>query len=388
MSGDKKPNWSGLAYKTAAAVAALAVAALGGWLAGPDKVKHVEKVVYRDAGDDAPAPKGDSRFAQGWVRDDEEAKAVARGLRFPVFAATPAGQVETVPDRVYLWDLSKQALGGHIPTRDQGDIGSCVANATAAAVDYQQCVQMVAAKRAGRPPPEFKSVSAEVIYGGSRVQIGGGRIRGDGSVGAWAAEWCRQYGSVAMAAYEGYDLTSYSVATCRKFGNSGCPASLAAEAKKHPTQTISQVRTVAEAKRALASLYPVTVASDVGFGSRGPYTRNAKGQLRASGSWAHQMVLIGYDKDSGFLCLNSWGTSWVNGPTGPGNPPPGSFYIDEPTVGRMLAQDDSWAYGDQVGFPARNPDDWFLLGNPRRPFGRPLDLFARNPNAPDPNRRP
>jgi hypothetical protein len=154
------------------------------------------------------------------------------------------------------------------------------------------------------------------------VQIGGGRIRGDGSTGVWAAKWSQQYGAVARGKYDGYDLFRYSESTCRKFGSSGCPKSLEPVAKLAPTKSISQVQTVDEAKRALASLYPVTIASDVGFGSRGPYVRNAKGQLRASGVWPHQMCLIGYDRDSGFFCMNSWGEQWVSGPTGPGNPPP------------------------------------------------------------------
>ena len=43
-------------------------------------------------------------------------------------------------------------------------------------------------------------LSPEVIYGGSRVEIGGGRIRGDGSIGAWAARWVRDYGVVPRPA--------------------------------------------------------------------------------------------------------------------------------------------------------------------------------------------
>lgn len=372
---ETKPNWNAFLFKTAGAIVALLLAALGGWLANPPRIKIVNHPAVVE--DDTPPAKGNGRYAQGWIRDDDEVKAVARGLRFPVFGDTPAGQVGDVPDRVYLWEIAKQALGEHVPTRDQGGVGSCVAVSSAGTVDYQQCVQMVAAKKAGQPPPEFKSVSAEVIYGGSRQQIGQGRVRGDGSVGAWAAEWNRQYGAVAMGKYEGYDLSEYSESTCRTFGNRGCPKSLEAEAKKHPTKTISQVKTVAEAKRAIASGYPVTVASDVGFGSRGPYTRNQKGQLRASGQWAHQMFLIGYDRGSGFCVMNSWGKDWVKGPAGPGDPPPGSFWIEEATAQRMFSQDDSWAYGDQVGFPARRVDDWFLRAPaPRRPFET---LFALAP---------
>jgi hypothetical protein len=329
-------------------------------------------VVVGDENHAPPPP--DARYATGWVRDDESVKELVAALPRPVFALTPAGQAQDIPDHVYLWEYAKTAIGSHVPTRDQGSVGSCVAFGCACAIDYLQCVQRVQALKAGQPPPEFKSVSTEVIYGGSRVQIGGGRIRGDGSVGAWAAQWSQKYGAVARGKYDGFDLSVYSESTCRKFGSSGCPAALEPEAKQHPTKAVSQVRTVAEAKAALASLYPVTVASDVGFGNRGPYQRNAAGQLRASGTWAHQMCLIGYDRTSGFYCMNSWGTSWVGGPTGPGDPPPGGFWIEENTVARMLGQGDSWAYGDQTGFPARALD-WNIAA-PVRPRQPNPNLFA------------
>jgi hypothetical protein len=186
-------------------------------------IKEVPVVVQAPANDPTgPAPP-DARFANGWVRDDDAVKAVADSLPHPVFAATPAGQVETIPDRVYLWDYAKAAIGRHVPTRDQGSVGSCVAHGAACAVEYQQCVIRVQALKAGQPPPEFKDVSAEVLYGGGRVQIGGGRIRGDGSVGAWQAQWCQQYGSVPRGKYDGYDLSKYSESTCRKLGSSRVP---------------------------------------------------------------------------------------------------------------------------------------------------------------------
>ena len=343
-------------------------------------IKEIPVVVAADPVLDefGPTPP-DARFANGWVKDEDAVRAVAATLTHPVFADTPAGKVGAVPDRVCLWDHAKTAIGRHVPTRDQGGVGSCVSFGAACAVEYGECVTRVAALKAGQPPPDFRDIAQEVIYGGSRVQIGGGRIRGDGSVGAWAAQWCQQYGSVPRGKYDDYDLSRYSEATCRKFGSGGCPPTLVPTAKLAPTKSISQVKTVAEAKAAIASGYPITVASDVGFGQSGPYTRNAKGQLRASGSWAHQMCLIAYDKDSGFYCMNSWGEKWVNGPTGPGDPPPGGFYIEEATVARMLAQGDSWAFGDQVGFPGRQLD--WVVNRTQDPRPRkPMELL------PDPAR--
>ncbi|HEY1188579.1 MAG TPA: hypothetical protein VGE74_13080 [Gemmata sp.] len=381
MSTDPKPKWYAPYIPWLIRLVIAVVSAFGTYLAIPPAVIEVIKEVPVPVAqaDPVPAPApDDARFATGWVDDPGAVAAVAATLPHPVFARTPAGAADTVPDRAYLWDAAKAALGRHVPARDQGGVGSCVSFGAACAVEYSECVAVVAARAAGHQVPAFQDIAQEVIYGGSRVQIGGGRIRGDGSVGAWAAQWCQRYGSVPRGRYDGYDLTRYSESTCRSFGNGGCPAALVPVAKRAPTQSISQVKTADEARKALAAGYPVTVASDVGFGTRGPYVRNAKGQLRASGSWAHQMCLIGFDKASGFYCMNSWGPAWVSGPTGPGDPPPGGFWIDEPTVARMLGQGDSWAFGDQVGFPGRALD-WFVNRTPPRRTREPLERFALAP---------
>jgi hypothetical protein len=336
----------------------------------PPRLVEVEVVREVPAPVAADTPPADPRFF-GWADDPDAVKAVTGVLPIKSFSDTPAFAEDT-PDHVYLWDAAKKVTGGHIPTRNQGAVGSCVAFGSACAVEYLECVQIAMGR-----PELFKAVSQEVIYGGSRVQIGGGRIRGDGSVGAWAAQWAEKYGQVARGKYGSTDLTAYNEARCRQYGSTGCPADLIPTAKERPVKSVAPVRTTDELKAALASGYPVSVASSVGFGQSGPYTRNALGQLRASGTWAHQMCFIGYDNTAGAYCMNSWGPTWVSGPPGPGDPPPGGFYVAWATAQRMLDAGDSFAYGDIVGFPGRKIPDWFLRSTP----ARPLNPFARRPVA-------
>lgn len=322
-------------------------------------------------GDDPNAP-----GPMGWTDDPSQVEAIATTLPFKVFSDTPAGQAQDeLPDRAFLWEYATKVLGKPIPTRNQGGVGSCVAFGAAGAVEYLMVLQIAFGAK-----EEWKEVSQEVIYGGSRVQIGGGQIRGDGSVGAWAAKWLKDYGVVPRGVYPGgIDLTKYSESTCRDYGERGCPKSLEPIAKLRPVREITRVPTTKDALKALASRYPLTIASNVGFGQRGPYVRDRDGVLRASGTWAHQMFVIGYVKHPArgwlFCIMNSWDKDWVSGPAGAGNPPPGSFWCDEPTMQRILSAGDSWAFSSLNGFPLRRLD-WFIHNLPA-PHER-LTIVRRN----------
>lgn len=302
----------------------------------------------------------------GWYDDPAEVAAVVAQIPIKGFRDTPAFAGENLPDHIYLWEAARRVRGSHIPTRNQGQVGSCVAFGSACAVEYLECVQIASGK-----PEAFKDIAQEVIYGGSRVQIGGGRISGDGSTGAWAAQWAQKYGEVARGTYGSVDLTAYNESRCRQYGRSGCPKELESIARERPVKSITTVKTPEECRSALANGYPVTVASSVGFGQSGPYVRDSDGFLRASGTWPHQMCFIGFQTGNrpGFYCMNSWGEGWVSGPTGAGAPPPGGFWVDDRTAARMLGEGDSWAYGDLEGFPGRKLPPWFIQERkPRDPF--------------------
>jgi hypothetical protein len=304
----------------------------------------------------------------GWVDDPVAVAAVVAQMPAKSFAETPAfREMADAPDHAYLWEAAAKVLGHPFPPLNQGQVGSCVANGAAGAVDVLQLQQIAAMMRAGRPPPEYKPVSPEVIYAGARVEIGGGRIRGDGAVGAWAIQYCQKKGVVAQQKYPSVDLSAYSEARCRSWGNSGVPKDIDALAAQHPVKDGTPVRTAEEAEKALANGYTVTVASNQGFANQS--RRDAQGFLKPNGTWAHQMCVLGYRKGDrpGFLILNSWGPDWVGGPKGDGDPPDGSFWADRAVVDRMFKQGDSFAWGDVKGFPSRKPDAFIKHPDPNRP---------------------
>lgn len=321
---------------------------------------------------------------QGWVQDDAAVQAILGTLPEGErrFADTPAGKAVLGPDEdVYLWDYARKATGDRLPPRDQGSVGSCVSFGTAAAIEHLLCVQIV-----NGGGGEFRPLAQEVIYAGSRVEVGGGRLRGDGSIGAWAAQFVQQWGVVGRGQVGKYDLSAYSESRCRSWGNSGVPDDLEPVAKESPVKGVALVQSAAEAKKALRQGYPIAVCSDQGFSM----TRGSDGFANPQGSWAHCMAIIGYTAGprEGFYILNSWGPDAHRGPTGKGDPGTAGFWADYRVVDRMLSQGDSWAFSDAKGWPARRLD-WFAAGQQlrhmadarpqRRAPADPLGVFALAP---------
>jgi hypothetical protein len=219
-----------------------------------------------------------------------------------------------------------------------------------------------------RANEEFKDIAEEVTYAGSRVEIGKGRISGDGSVGAWAAQFVQKWGVVAREVHGKYDLTNYDQARCRAWGRTGVPDDLEPTARNHPVSSITQIKTLDELKKALSQGYGVAVCSDQGFS----YQRDARGVARAQGSWAHCMCIDGYHTDENgklfFHIENSWGDKTHTGPTGWGNPSTAGFWADSATVQRMLNAGDTWAFSGVKGFPARE-SIWFVNNEQSQPIG-------------------
>jgi len=281
--------------------------------------------------------------AFGWVDDPGAVQGVAteRFTETEAFRTPYHG-----PDDVFLWDACRKVTGDRLPPRDQKGVGSCVAFGTASAIEHLLCVQIANGSR-----EEYRDLAPEVIYGGSRVEIGGGTIRGEGSIGAWAAKFVTRYGVVPRGLHGSHDLRVYDEARCRDYGRHGVPDDLEPLARKHPVKSASNVRSWEECRAAIRNGYPVAACSSQGF----TMTRDADGFCRASGTWMHCLAIVGIRGGSrpGAFLLNSWGERAHTGPRGLGDPSPAGFWADAHIVDRMLKQGDSWAFSEAVGFPAR-----------------------------------
>ncbi len=288
----------------------------------------------------------------GWVNDPDAVSECLAEMGCRAFRDTEAFAADDdCPEDVFLWEAARKVTGDVLPARDQKSVGSCVAFATASAIEHLLCVQI-----ANDADEAYRDLAQEVIYGGSRVEIGGGRIRGDGSVGAWAAKWVKDYGIVPRGIHGKHDLRVYEEARCRDYGRRGVPDDLEALAKTHPVKGVANVRSWDECRAALRNGYPVVVCSDQGFAME----RDDEGFCNPRGTWYHAMAVIGVrggERPGGFL-LNSWGPNVHSGPRFPDDAPACGFWVDSNVLDRMLRQGDSWAFSQATGFPLRGSCQW------------------------------
>lgn len=322
------------------------------------------------AGDDQPT---------GWVPNPEGVREFLGELDKPTFAeAGPDAIREAKGVDTFLYrpaQKAHQALYGKPWVVERQGIGDCVSWGWSHGVYVAQCVDWETGRLAN--PPPFPAT--EAVYGGSRVEArgksGDGRspVGGysDGSYGAAAARWVRDWGVVYRDRYGSLDLTTYSADRAKEWGAFGCGGKgdggkLDAIAKKHPATHVALVKTWAEAAAAIESGFPIPVCSGQGFASH----RDDAGFAAAQGSWAHCMcfVAVRYQKNGspsdGLLCLNSWGPTWVGGPKWPADQPDGSFWVKRSTVERMLSGEDSFAVGSVTGFGWRDLDNGAFIQPP------------------------
>lgn len=300
----------------------------------------------------------------GWSADAAEEAA-------PIVAAMPAFEItgdngEVIVQanekaNVRLWDAVLAVNGGKHLQNVAQSIGDCVSRASMNASEYLICIEMTTG-----PPDsdEFHRIFSPYIYGISRVQIGNGKIRGDGSCGAWAAKGVIEYG-VLRVDYEG--VPPYSAAIARDWGKNGPPQKFIEEARRFPIKQTSPVRSSDAIRDAICNGYPVTVASNVGFEKI--ITKDGRLVGVRQGSWSHALTVTAFDGQTGtepyWYILNSWGEMTHGTPLQ--GEPPGGFWIREKDMQAIAVQGDSFAYSGFEGFKGRSLN-FHLFGQKKKEF--------------------
>lgn len=197
-----------------------------------------------------------------------------------------------------LYDVCRKVLGQDTENYPQ-QIGDCVSFGAKNATEYLECCEILMKGDLEK----FENVFPPYIYGISRCQIGNDGGSGDGSLGAWAAAGVMKYGMISSKTP---NCPAYSGSVAKKWGNSGPPEEFITVGKTHLVKSAAEVNAVDKILVALQNGYPVTVASNQGFAMEA----GSDGFHRASGSWAHQMCIIGIDLDYKtpyVIILNNWG---------------------------------------------------------------------------------
>jgi hypothetical protein len=227
--------------------------------------------------------------------------------------------------------------------------GDCVSHGTRSACDISRAVEI-----------DIKGDKESWIARGATEAIYGARGHsGQGMSCARAADFVSKSGGILVRKnYPGIaDFSKYNGNLGAGWGARGLPDKVIDEADNHQIRTVSLIRTVEEARDALANGYGLAVCSSYGFSNK----RDSKGFARVSGSWAHCMAWIACDDTNGepaFLVQNSWG-KWNDGGHPEWGPiPDGSFLIHADTAEGMLRQNGSYAFSDFDGFPPQKLPDY------------------------------
>ncbi len=298
----------------------------------------------------------------GWVDDRTIRENFVRTLSKPYLSQQSSSIRGTGRGKVVLLYKFFEELVGTLTPHHQ-EIGDCIGHSFGLGIDVLTAVQII---MHGHSEQWVTKCATEIIYGGSRVEVGNKKIRGDGSMGVWAGEFIKKWGVLLRKPYlDGeYDYTEYSGSVARTLGRTGVPDDLEAICRKHPVKTCAIVRSWEECRDSVANGYPITLNSKVGFKrGRSGYHRDKDGFLsRSRRSWYHSMVILGIDdnyKRPGGLIVNSWGPNWVSGPTRH-EQPAGSFWADASAIDRAVKQGDSIVLSGYSGYPQVNIDNYKL----------------------------
>jgi C1A family cysteine protease len=278
----------------------------------------------------------------GAICDELDVKKLLGELPMPVFGAAAYDLFGSGEGKLSLPFKCLMEFDPGFGPAERQTTGDCVSHSTRNAIDVTRAVEI----KNGENEDWLARGATEAIY-----QSRGHRQQGMTCSGA--TRYVYENGGILVRKdYGDVDLSVYNSGLG---ANHRIPDSIyKTEAKKHQVKTVSNVRTVEEARDALANGYALSVCSGYGFSSR----RDANGIAKRGSGWSHAMAWIACDdtrerlNETLFLVQNSWGM-WNAGPKVHGQPD-GSFWIREQDARGMLSGGGAWVYSDVDGFPPRD----------------------------------
>jgi len=278
----------------------------------------------------------------GAVCDELDVKKLLGELPMPVFGAAAYDLWGSGEGKLSLPFKCLLEFDPGFGPAERQTTGDCVSHSTRNAIDITRAVEI----KNGENEEWVARGATEAIY-----QSRGHKQQGMTCSGA--TRYVYENGGILVR--KNYGDVDLSVYNSGLGANHRIPNSIyKTEAQKHQVKTVSNVRTVEEARDALANGYSLSVCSGYGFSSR----RDTNGIAKRGSGWSHAMAWIACDdtrerlNETLFLVQNSWGM-WNAGPKAHGQPD-GSFWIREQDARGMLAGGGAWVYSDVDGFPPRD----------------------------------
>lgn len=290
---------------------------------------------YRD-------PEYDERFIAGLVYKTFDAAAHDN----PGLAGSGEGKVALLYR--YVLALSRQSNNPN-PYEVAQKRGDCVSFSTRNACDALRATE-IAVK--GDVEAWIAETATEPIYwyrGHS----------GEGATCSRLAEWVTKAGGMMLRqAYPDLrlDLTEYDPKIGQD-GKQGPPVSVRTIAAEHQVRYATLVKSVEEARDAIANGYPLSVCSGYSFSDK----RSKDGiAARTPGGWAHAMAWLAVDDSADarrlggplFYVQNSWSNRWNSGgwPERYGENPGGGFWIVAKDAAGMISSGAAYSFADAKGF--------------------------------------
>jgi len=291
-------------------------------------------------------PDQTAKFCERLARDGMEPHfAQATAKMRPDFRKWADAKWQAKP-QCFLWDAEIKLYGKMLPSWIQ-KIGVCIGmghgRAWQDSIYWQQAF--------GVAPFMPLELAWEFTYTMSRNLPGKERWKGDGSVGAWAAEAGHDYGMLLRGQYGTIDLTRQREDLAAKWAESSVPQQLKNEAGGKRAESVMLCKTVDDVRRALVAGYGVARCADRATRAQ----RDADGFCGIQSSGGHCQALRGvFENRKGrtlFVEQQSWpGTAAPHG----GGPlklydgstrelPEGAGAISEDDVQYYLTHGEVWA---------------------------------------------
>ena len=252
-----------------------------------------------------------------------------------------------------IWEYEKVLLGGKYLETNRQEVGDCVAHGAAQAGERMAAYEIVR----GGQEEELHRFFPPYIYACSRVDIGGSRIPGDGSTGAWGAAAMQKLGILFS---DDEEVPVYSGSLARNWGRSGAPQKFKKLAKDNPVKSAARLRSVEQIREALINHYPCTFACMWDFQMQPIEYRGYHCFRRGQRVGGHQTCLLAWISEpfEGAYLLGSWGPAAHGTPLN-GEPPGGAWVRAEDLKSILRSDAEVFALSQFEGFPGE--ENWSPL---------------------------